>query len=417
MPKLNDIMTARPAEKRPQYTVQMIPYTQLIPNRENKYSLGEIEELANMIRLAGGISEPLFARKRAPGEYELISGHRRRLAVIHLVEKLGLEQFRLVPVHLENLDDIMARVTLYIANAGQRNKTDHDRMIEVVGLTESLESLRTGTPEHQEKFRELTGLEPQFAQANDIRAAVAEKLGMSVTKTAQLKHINNKLEPELKEKFERQEIGYSAADKAASLTPESQRELAQKERISIKDVQEKEKSESDFLAEKEQQEKNWPKTCITGWSKYGNCVCCGAGGIECCASCEVSCNSRCGWIPETEESEEKGQQDIPEEMLPGNWHQAINGHAKTPEAPVKTGHVLKVGQEEYDRIIRGEKAYKLTRNDQKFSEGHDLELWCYKDGKFTGRKAETCISYMDEDIAGLKEGYCILGFQLISWSE
>lgn len=417
MPKLNDIMAARPPEKRPQYTVQMIPYTQLIPNCENKYSLREIEELANMIRLAGGISEPLFARKRAPGEYELISGHRRRLAVIHLVEKLGLEQFRLVPVHLENLDDIMARVTLYIANAGQRNKTDHDRMIEVVGLTESLESLRTGTPEHQEKFRELTGLEPQFAQANDIRAAVADKLGLSVTKTAQLKHINNKLEPELKEKFERQEIGYSAADKAASLTPESQRELAQKERISIKDVQEKEKSESDFLAEKEQQEKNWPKTCITGWSKYGNCVCCGAGEIECCASCEVSCNSRCGWIPETEESEEKGQQDIPEEMLPGNWHQAINGHAKTPEPPVKTGHVLKVGPEEYDRIIRGEKAYKLTKNDQKFSEGHDLELWCYKDGKFTGQKAETRISYMDEDIAGLKDGYCILGFQLISWSE
>ena len=86
MPKLNDIMAARPAEKRAQYTVQMIPYTQLIPNRENKYSLGEIEELANMIRLAGGIPEPLFARKRAPGEYELISGHRRRLAVIYLVK-------------------------------------------------------------------------------------------------------------------------------------------------------------------------------------------------------------------------------------------------------------------------------------------------------------------------------------------
>lgn len=111
------------------------------------------------------------------------------------------------------------------------------------------------------------------------------------------------------------------------------------------------------------------------------------------------------------------QQDIPEEMLPGNWHQAINGHAKAPEAPVKTGHVMKVGAEEYDRIIRGEKAYKLTKNEQKFSEGHDLELWCYKDGKFTGRKAETRISYMDEDIAGLKDGYCILGFQLISWNE
>lgn len=419
MPKLNDIMAARPAEKRPQYTVQMIPYTQLIPNRENKYSLGEIEELANMIRLAGGISEPLFARKRAPGEYELISGHRRRLAVIHLVEKLGLEQFRLVPVHLENLDDIMARVTLYIANAGQRNKTDHDRMIEVVGLTESLESLRTGTPEHQEKFRELTGLEPQFAQANDIRAAVAEKLGLSVTKTAQLKHINNKLEPELKEKFERQEIGYSAADKAASLPPESQRELAQKERISIKDV--KEKSESDFPAGKEQPERALdsasscpPKISSCIRQNWGTSEKDQEEGRKECAVCWKH------WKVLNEPIQAEAvqeQQDIPEEMLPGNWHQAINGHAKAPEAPVKTGHVMKVGAEEYDRIIRGEKAYKLTKNEQKFSEGHDLELWCYKDGKFTGRKAETRISYMDEDIAGLKDGYCILGFQLISWNE
>ena len=112
MPKLNDIMAARPAEKRAQYTVQMIPYTQLIPNRENKYSLGEIEELANMIRLAGGIPEPLFARKRAPGEYELISGHRRRLAVIYLVEKLGLEQFRLLWMRLSSSESGSGRPLL-----------------------------------------------------------------------------------------------------------------------------------------------------------------------------------------------------------------------------------------------------------------------------------------------------------------
>lgn len=53
-------------------------------------------------------------------------------------------------------------------------------------------------------------------------------------------------------------------------------------------------------AAERQPERHWAKTCITGWSKYGNCVCCGAGGVECCASCQVSCNSRCGWIPEPE---------------------------------------------------------------------------------------------------------------------
>lgn len=56
----------------------------------------------------------------------------------------------------------------------------------------------------------------------------------------------------------------------------------------------------DEPAAERQLESQWPKTCITGWSRYGNCVCCGNGGVECCASCQVSCNSRCGWIPEPE---------------------------------------------------------------------------------------------------------------------
>ena len=52
--------------------------------------------------------------------------------------------------------------------------------------------------------------------------------------------------------------------------------------------------------EAEPEERHWPKVCIMGWSKYGNCVCCGAGGVECCVSCKEPCNSRCGWIPEPE---------------------------------------------------------------------------------------------------------------------
>ena len=53
--------------------------------------------------------------------------------------------------------------------------------------------------------------------------------------------------------------------------------------------------------EAEPEERHWPKVCIMGWSKYGNCVCCGAGGVECCVSCKEPCNSRCGWIPEEPE--------------------------------------------------------------------------------------------------------------------
>lgn len=36
--------------------------------------------------------------------------------------------------------------------------------------------------------------------------------------------------------------------------------------------------------------------CVTGWSRYGACSCCGDGGVSCCNQCGESCNSRCGWI-------------------------------------------------------------------------------------------------------------------------
>ena len=67
--------------------------------------------------------------------------------------------------------------------------------------------------------------------------------------------------------------------------------------------------------EEELEERHWPKTCITGWSKYGNCVCCGAGGVECCVSCEEPCNSRCGWIPEEESVQETKEPDEEPEIL------------------------------------------------------------------------------------------------------
>lgn len=53
----------------------------------------------------------------------------------------------------------------------------------------------------------------------------------------------------------------------------------------------------------------WPKMCITGKSKYGNCNCCGANGVKCCAECKEDCNSRCGWLDETEEEIATSQTD------------------------------------------------------------------------------------------------------------
>lgn len=54
------------------------------------------------------------------------------------------------------------------------------------------------------------------------------------------------------------------------------------------------------------------KKCITGWSRYGACSCCGYNGAQCCNQCDEDCNSRCGWIddPYIPEQEEPAQDDL-----------------------------------------------------------------------------------------------------------
>ena len=71
------------------------------------------------------------------------------------------------------------------------------------------------------------------------------------------------------------------------------------------DIINEQQEEPEDVAEKQ----CWPKTCITGKSKYGNCNCCGANGVKCCAECKEDCNSRCGWLDETEEEIATSQTD------------------------------------------------------------------------------------------------------------
>ena len=78
-----------------------------------------------------------------------------------------------------------------------------------------------------------------------------------------------------------------------------------------------------ILEKAEKKTKPYDRGCITGKSPSGNCVCCGKGGVECCAQCKEKCNGRCGWLdvaPAQQEPEEQIQgqteiQDYPE-ILP-----------------------------------------------------------------------------------------------------
>ena len=255
MAKLETLLSRPVKEERAGFSVTMIHYTKLYPSRQNNYSLENIRELANMILLSGEIKQNLVARKKAPDEYELIAGHRRRLAVKYLVEEKGLERFAMVPVHLEKTDDVRSELNLILINAGARERNDYEKMNEVARLTELLQALQTGAEEDKNLFREVSGQDPAVVGGRELRKIIAEKLGLGETKIANLKHIHSKLVPELMKHFQDGTMGISAANEAASLPAKEQIELAEQKKISMEDVRNrKEKTVSDSDTETKEEE-------------------------------------------------------------------------------------------------------------------------------------------------------------------
>lgn len=253
MALLNSIIKAeRPKKEGNSFGIVMVHYSRLIPSESNNYSVDNIRELANMIKLSGGVKQNLLARKKTPEEYELIAGHRRRLAVKYLVEEEGLEEFAMLPVHVEKSGDILSEIDLILTNCGARERSDWEKMMEVTRLAELMKAMQTGTEEEQERFRQLFGRDPGTTGGRELRKLIADTLGLSETKVANLNHINSSLAPELKERFEGGEIGVSVANEAAGLPAEKQQELAKKPEIRLADVKaEKKKAVSDSDTEEQ----------------------------------------------------------------------------------------------------------------------------------------------------------------------
>lgn len=256
MALLNHILGEdKPKEKGTSFSVVMVHYTKLIPSEMNNYSIEGIKELANMIQLSGGVKQNLLARKKTADEYELIAGHRRRLAVKYLVEELGEEQFSMMPVHVEKEDDTLSEINLILTNCAARERSDWEKMMEVERLTELIQAMQTGPEEARRRFKQTFGVEPGIC-GRELRKVVAVALGLSETKVANLNHINKNLSESLKERFKEGEIGVSVANEVAALSAKEQKELETKKEIRLADVKRKKAvSESDTGKQKPEEEK------------------------------------------------------------------------------------------------------------------------------------------------------------------
>ncbi len=198
--------------------LKYIDVEDLVPSEDNFYSMSNIEELAGLIELSGGVKQPGLVVPLGGGKYKLLSGHRRRLASLQLV-KQGKEAYRKMPCMVEDAgreqgpeaDELRAidEAILLITTNGQREKTDWDKVQEATRLRALLERKR--------KFEKIPG---------ETRKLIAEQLGTTPAQVGRYDSIEKHLIPAFKTWLEEGKIGISVAYELSTLSADVQEKAA-----------------------------------------------------------------------------------------------------------------------------------------------------------------------------------------------
>lgn len=174
---------------RARFRTKDVSIYKMYRNEMNFYSIADVEELAGDI-LAFGLKQnlELVYEPCEKGEYRIVAGERRWLALKYLVSK-GYREFEIATSKLTTPQDSdEEQVEIIIANA-YRDKSLSDELEEEKRLKASLEKMRAAG-------KKVKGYDLSEGRLRDIIAAMLHK---SKTKIAQIESINNNLIPELKE--------------------------------------------------------------------------------------------------------------------------------------------------------------------------------------------------------------------------
>ncbi|MDX5661396.1 ParB N-terminal domain-containing protein, partial [Clostridioides difficile] len=178
------------------------------------------------------VKQSLLVKENKDNKYTIIAGHRRRLAVLKLLEEnKENEKFKMMPCMIEKVTGIREKILLITTNSTARELTDFEKMKQAVEMKKLLEELRA-----EEDIKGKT------------RDLVAKMLNTSAGQIARLENISKKLMPNLKNEFEKENINVSTAYELSRLEEAEQQSLFEeyqaKGSLSIKDVTEKFENEN-----------------------------------------------------------------------------------------------------------------------------------------------------------------------------
>ena len=179
--------------------VFMVDAYDMIPSKDNFYHVDAA--LKRSIELVG-ILQPCIVKKPVNGKYDVIAGHRRRLASLALVEE-GKEQFRYIPCVYKK-EETADKLAIIMANSF-RDKTDFEKMVEIIQLKELVRDIKK-----------------EYNLAGRVREMQEELTGITKAQISRYEAIYNNLEKELMEEFKAGRLIMSVAVEVSGMEHEWQ---------------------------------------------------------------------------------------------------------------------------------------------------------------------------------------------------
>ena len=419
-------------------TVVNIDVHDLVPSQENFYHVDD--ELKRSIELVG-ILQPLLVSRPENGKYRVIAGHRRRLAVLSLLEE-GKEEMRFVPCVFKK-EDVRDRLALIMANRF-RDKTDWEKMMEAIQAEELAKELKkeyslngrirevlaeiTGTTEAQlgrykSIYNNLSARLMKYFKDSVINVSVAVELcGMSAAGQEEaadrVEEVGTLSLTEAREMKQREETRKDmpgqmsfTEDILPGETGEGEEEPAEEEETPTEGAGEAtEGQREDFMNQPEEYEDPQPENITS--------LCYSCENYETChekKSTVTSCNA----YVNREEARKTDEQRYDEQQAALDREtarkmkeqQQEEKMQQLPSEAEKKVHEITLAASKYNEIANETLTFYLLKNDG-YRVGDTAVMQEYTAGRMTGREIVTEITYVWEDWTGLEDDYCIIGFSV-----
>ena len=190
--------------------VQVVPLDQIDDFPDHPFLVKDddsMDQLVHSIEM-NGVLNPVIARQKEDGRYELISGHRRK----HACEKLGVEK---IPVIVRDLSRDEAVIEMVDSNLQREHILPSEKA--------KAYKMKMDAMKRQGKRTDLTSV-PVAQKLKTTREIVAEESGESPDQVRRYVRLNE-LTPELLEFVDEGKIGMRPAVELSYLQEEEMRDL------------------------------------------------------------------------------------------------------------------------------------------------------------------------------------------------